>query len=164
MAAAVPRIEGAGQLVGSDGEPPELFGTDGLGPNGIVWHPAGFLLVSTHGRGTLVRIPLHAPEHAETVALEQPIPGADGVELRPDGTLVVGSNGVISSGSAAVTVLRSTDGWASARTVACHAPWPDSSPSTSAVTPYGTYVLDGRLAEIISGNPVDGFTLRRLPD
>lgn len=59
-------------------------------------------------------------------------------------------------------MLRSADGWDSARTVARHSPWPDNTPTTAAITRHGTYVLDGRLPDLFGGTPSDGFTIRRV--
>ncbi|MGK5531154.1 hypothetical protein [Streptomyces sp. URMC 129] len=63
----------------------------------------------------------------------------------------------------AVAVAGAFPGRATATAVAQHAPWPDPLPTTAAVTPYGTYVIDGRLPDLFSGTPADGFTIRRAP-
>lgn len=141
---------------------PDLLGRDGVGPNGIAWHPDGYLLVVRYDLGTVFRVPVGAPDQAQAVRLDQPVVGGDGIALRPDGTLVVVINHLASPATESVAVLRSADGWASARTVARRSPWPDSAPTTAAVTQHGTYVIDGRLPDLFAGTPSDGFTLRRL--
>ncbi|WP_158887429.1 SMP-30/gluconolactonase/LRE family protein [Amycolatopsis anabasis] len=141
---------------------PDLLGKDGVGPNGIVWHPAGFLLVVRYDTGALFRVPTHAPERIRPVRLDEPIVGGDGLALRPDGGLVVVRNRMAATVTPHVSVLRSPDGWATARTVSRSGPWPDADPTTAAVTPHGTYVLEGRLGDLFSGKLSDTFTLRRL--
>lgn len=131
--------------------------TPTVGANGIVWDPRGFLVVANYTTGTLYRLSrghlteLHAP----------PLVGADGMILRPDGTLVVVTNRLSQLPGSVVAVhelvlvgkvlipLRTT-------------PWPDASPTTAAVTPYGTYVLDGHLDAWIAGGTASDFVLRRL--
>lgn len=141
---------------------PDLLGRDGVGPNGIVWHPDGYLLVVRYDLGSVLRVPVNAPDQARAVRLSRPVVGGDGIALRRDGTLVVVINHLASTATESIAVLRSTDGWASARTVAWHSPWPDSAPTTAAVTRHGTYVIDGRLPDLFAGTPTDGFTIRRL--
>jgi sugar lactone lactonase YvrE len=140
---------------------PRFAGT-GFTLNGIVWHPGGYLLVVRYDVGILFRIPLCDPVHFTEVALDRPLVGGDGMALRPDGSLVVSTNTLGSTGEDAVQVLRSGDGWASAHQVSRTAPWPDRAPTTVAVSPYGTYVLSGRLDVLLGGGTTDAFTLRRL--
>ncbi|WP_158887430.1 SMP-30/gluconolactonase/LRE family protein [Amycolatopsis anabasis] len=141
---------------------PDLLGKDGVGPNGIVWHPAGFLLAIRYDRGELVRVPIRAPHRARVVRTDEAFVGGDGLALRPDGSLVVACNHVACATTSRVSVLRSFDGWASARAVARSGVWPDENPSTVAVTPHGTYVVEGRIADLFAGKYRDTFTLRRL--
>ncbi|RKN10611.1 hypothetical protein [Streptomyces radicis] len=48
------------------------MGRDGVGPNGIAWHPSGFLLVARHETGSLLRVPVHDPGGIRPVALDEP--------------------------------------------------------------------------------------------
>ena len=53
------------------------FEDGGAGPNGIVHHPGGYLLVA---RGaTLWKVPLDDPEASTEVALPEEVPGQDGM-------------------------------------------------------------------------------------
>jgi sugar lactone lactonase YvrE len=140
---------------------PRFAGT-GFTLNGIVWHPGGYLLVVRYDAGILFRIPLRDPSHFTEVRLDRPLVGGDGMALRPDGALVVSTNTLGSTGEDAEQVLRSGDGWASAHEVSRTAPWPDRAPTTVALSPYGTYVLSGRLDILLGGGTTDAFTLRRL--
>ncbi|MEH0526610.1 SMP-30/gluconolactonase/LRE family protein [Streptomyces stelliscabiei] len=136
----------------------DRFTTADTGPNGIVHHPAGFLLMGKYEGGRLFRIdrPCSARPKVSEVRLDGAPPSLDGMALRPDGSLVVVSNDLSLSGGRqsrdAVLVLRSTDGWRTARTVQDQT-WPHEDPTTVAVTPYGDYVVSGGLREILTGIP-----------
>lgn len=147
----------------------DRFRTDGTGPNGIVQHPAGFLLMGKYDGGRLFRIdrPRSARPMVSEVRLDRAPASIDGIALRPDGSLVVVTNDLSLSGGRqgrdAVLVLRSTDGWRSAHTVRDQT-WPFQDPTTVAVTPYGDYVVSGGLREILTGVPSSTpgrFHLRR---
>lgn len=129
-----------------------------IGANGIVWHPRGYLVVANYTTGHLYRVD---GSRLTEVRLARPLIGADGMVLRPDGTLVVVTNQLagVPGSTAAVHELALLGHVAvPLRTTA----WPDPAPSTAALTPYGTYVLDGRLDAFLSGGTADGFVLRRL--
>jgi hypothetical protein len=120
------------------------LGDPSFGLNGIVWHPAGYLLAVRYLDGKLMRISLLDNSITE-VELARPITGGDGLALRPDGRLVVVTNDFgAPGGEDAVTVLEPVGMWTGARVVA-HETWPISAPTTVAVTPYGDYVVNGRL-------------------
>ncbi|WP_137991757.1 SMP-30/gluconolactonase/LRE family protein [Streptomyces vilmorinianum] len=136
----------------------------GVGVNGLVLHPAGHLLAVNYGDGRLLRIPLRHPERLTEVALDAPLHGGDGLALRPDGALVAVTNNLANPrGTDAVHVLRSTDGWRTARVAASRTPWPVRGPSTVAPTPYGDYVVSGRLEVVFApGTPTtDDFVIHR---
>ncbi|RZS38876.1 SMP-30/gluconolaconase/LRE-like protein [Herbihabitans rhizosphaerae] len=143
---------------------PDLLGKDGGGPNGIAWHPDGYLLVVRYDRGAVFRVPVRKPERISEVKLDVPVVGADGIALRPDGSLAVVVNTMAAQRDhEGVAVLRSHDGWTSARQTWLSGPWPEKHPTTAAVTPFGTYVVAGNLAEIFGDKPLSNeFTLRRI--
>ena len=129
----------------------------GNGANGIVLHPAGFLLVAQSSGRALYRVPLNDPTMIEQVMVNEPI-GA------PDGLLLDGRDGLLAiDNTRANRVLRlvSTDGWHTA-TVQTSLPWPDPAPTTMARSRCGVYVLTGRLDLLQQGMPSDEFRLRRL--
>lgn len=85
----------------------------GLGLNGIVHHPDGFLIVvAAGGQGMLYRVPVANPGAARPIELSQPATGADGLVWTQDGRLVVVSNSTSSA-----TAYASDDGWNSAELV-----------------------------------------------
>jgi sugar lactone lactonase YvrE len=157
---AVYRIDVAGHASVLVSDP--RLASPGIGLNGIVWDPAGFLLIVRYSDGTLFRVPLRDPAAFAPVQLGSPLLGGDGMALRPDGDLVVVTNSLGSPGPDAVTVLRSRGGWKSARVVSRVEPWPGTSPTTVAVTPYGDYAVSGRLELLLAGTTSDRFTLRRV--
>ena len=142
--------------------------TDGLpevGLNGIACHPGGYLLTVRYDTGTLVRVPLAAPNRFTAVSLDQPVIGGDGITLLADGTLIVVTNTIRSTGIDGVFHLRPDKDWATASTLR-RSPWPDSAPTMAATTPVGEYVLSSKLDLLFSTGgerTADGFTLRRFP-
>lgn len=137
------------------------LGDPSFGLNGIVWHPAGYLLAVRYMDGKLLRISLRDGGIRE-VHLDKPIIGGDGLALRPDGKLVVVTNDFgAPGGENAVTILEPRGLWTSA-TVVKHEAWPIPAPTTVAVTPYGSYVVNGRLDWLINENRTsDEFFLTR---
>jgi DNA-binding beta-propeller fold protein YncE len=130
-----------------------------FGMNGIVWHPAGFLLAVHYDSGKLFKI---SRSGIDEVRLDKPLKGGDGMALRPNGDLIVVTNKIGTAGEDAVTVLRPRGLWDSAK-VARHAAWPISAPTTVAVTPFGDYVLNGRLDWLFNENRTsDEFFISRI--
>ncbi|HEX6356809.1 SMP-30/gluconolactonase/LRE family protein [Actinophytocola sp.] len=129
-----------------------------IGANGIVWHPNGYLLINNYTTGKLFR--LQGGQLTE-LRLTNPLYGADGMVLRHDGTLIVVTNalGGIPGSTAAVHELKVT---ARAAIPVRTTPWPDPEPTTVADTPYGAYVVDGRISQFLSGGTATDFVLRRL--
>lgn len=137
--------------------------TFNVGFMGLVLHPDGFLLTVRHDDGKLYRIPVQDPDTLDEVELDQPLVGADGMALQADGSLVAVTNTLIGPGKNGVSVLRSDDGWRTARTERRVEPWPDPAPTAVAVTPYGAYVVSGRPDRLVEAvGAVNEFSLRRL--
>jgi hypothetical protein len=140
------------------------LGNPTAGLNGIVWHPAGFLLSVGYTTGELWRIGLTgAAADVRPVALDRPLVGGDGLVLLPGGLLVAVTNNTLVPGENAVQTIRGRDGWAAARTVHRTAPWPDGGASTATVAPSGLWVVAGRLDVLFGGGTSDDFTIRRYP-
>ena len=83
---------------------------DDLALNGLVYHPAGYLLVA--GGATLYKVPLDNPTGTTQVTLPEPVPGQDGLVWAADGRLVI-----VSNSANRVVALTSSDDWASAELV-----------------------------------------------
>ncbi|CAL9657248.1 hypothetical protein SUDANB95_06817 [Actinosynnema sp. ALI-1.44] len=138
------------------------FGSTTIGLNGIVWHPSGYLIAGRYDTGTFFKIPVDNPAAFTEITTDTTLVGADGLALRPDGTLAVVTNGLGAPGANAVTVLRSTDNWHTAHTTHRAAPWPDDAPTTITHSPHGSYAVDGDLDALLAGTTSDTFTLREL--
>jgi DNA-binding beta-propeller fold protein YncE len=103
--------------------------------NGIVYDPAGYLLVAESAAGDLYKVPLADPESFTKVTLAEPVVGADGLLWHPDGSLIVVRN----DKSQLVLALKSTDDWASAH-VDSKGTYSGEA-TTAALTQNGIYVV-----------------------
>lgn len=130
-----------------------------VGVNGIVWHPAGYLVVANHTTGKLFR--LRTNGRLTELRLASPLVGADGLVLRRDGTLVVVTNRLLGLPGSTVAVHELAL-FGNAAVPLRTTPWPDPAPTTAADTPYGIYVVDGRLDALLAGGTATDFVLRRL--
>jgi SMP-30/Gluconolactonase/LRE-like region len=79
-----------------------------FGLNGIVYHPAGFLIVSKTDQGFLYKIPLANPSAFQRIGVEA-FAGVDGIALTGSNTLLLAING-----SNKVVRLETSDAWATA--------------------------------------------------
>ena len=111
---------------------------DGFGPNGVVYHPSGYLLAG--GSAALWKVPLDDPAGATQVTLPEEIPGQDGLVWMPDGNLAIVSN----SGNR-VVALTSADDWATAQ-LAGVAPY-EIQGTTAAVIGDDIYVVHPHFAD-----------------
>jgi sugar lactone lactonase YvrE len=106
--------------------------SEAFSPNGLVYHPSGYLLVA--GGESLYKVPLDDPGSASPVSLPEPVPGADGVVWTTDGRLAI-----VANRANRVVALTSADEWSSAELVGA-APY-DVMASTVAVVGDGLYVV-----------------------
>ena len=84
------------------------FPRNASGPNGIVYHPSGYLLAG--GGAALWKIRIADSVEATQVKLPEEVPGQDGIIWTADGRLAIVSN----SGNR-VVALTSSDDWATAQ-------------------------------------------------
>ncbi|MFC4912396.1 hypothetical protein [Actinomadura gamaensis] len=138
-----------------------LAGGGGFGANGIVWQKQ-HLVIGNYTTGRLYRVPVTHPKDVREVRLSSgPLPGADGIAIRPDGTLIVATNKVASTGADAVFAVRPSGNWSSARVTRAVNPWTDPAPTAVTIKPGGrAYVLSGRLDILFGGSTSDRFTIR----
>lgn len=101
-----------------------------IGPNGLDFHPSGYLLVSNLLANQLLKIPVDEPENLTIVEINDELfAGMDGVVYKADGNII----GITSFET--LVELSSTDNWATATVENSKAL---SSPGTTvAVTPEG---------------------------
>jgi len=88
---------------------------EGLALNGIVYHPAGYLLIADLGNGAIYKTPVGNPAATDQVQISEALSGADGMVWRADGALAVVQN---SAENGRVVALTSDDDWSSAEIVA----------------------------------------------
>ena len=113
------------------------FEDGGAGPNGIVHHPGGYLLVA---RGAaLWKVPLDDPTGAAEVALPEEIPGQDGMVWS------AGRLAVVSNSGNRVVALTSSDDWTTA-VIAGVAPY-ETQATTAAVVGDHVYVVHPHFAD-----------------
>ncbi|WP_165876125.1 SMP-30/gluconolactonase/LRE family protein [Mariniflexile fucanivorans] len=111
------RLEDAIYKIDKDLNPSVFFQKDEYTkPNGIVYHPDGFLLVSySHQNSSLVKIPINNPEAAEIVLINNfDFKGFDGILLNEKGRLVGVTFSPDADGNHAVIELKSDDNWKTA--------------------------------------------------
>jgi len=111
------RLEDAIYKIDKELNPSVFFQKDGYTkPNGIVYHPDGFLLVSfSHQNSSLVKIPIDNPKAAEIVLINNfDFKGFDGMLLNEKGCLVVVAFAPDNNGDNFVLELNSNDNWKTA--------------------------------------------------
>ncbi|TDH26968.1 gluconolaconase [Segetibacter sp. 3557_3] len=88
-----------------------LFKSEGIGLNGLVYHPGGFLLVNSTGKGTLYKVDINNGQNVQPVKSSMYFIGADGMLLNDQNTLTILVNG----GNDKVMKLSTEDNWASVK-------------------------------------------------
>ena len=113
------------------------FDDGGSGPNGIVYHPAGFLLVA---RGaTLWKVPVDDPATLSEVLVAEEITGQDGMVWSAMRLVIV------SNDANRIVALRSEDEWGTAEVVGVGAYEPQA--TTAAVVGDAIYVVHPHFAD-----------------
>jgi sugar lactone lactonase YvrE len=148
QAGAVYRVERSTGKAAVFVQHPDFKGQD-VGINGIVHHPAGYLLVSNSSTGVLYRIDAAKPGNASPavskVAIPQFFPGADGLLWDAQGNLVLIQN----KGTDKVYTLQSADGWRSAKVQkATSGEDRFQQPSTGTLYNGRVYVLNSKINEL----------------
>lgn len=90
------------------------FATVGIGLNGIVCHPGGYLLVDNSNTGSIYKVPLNDPSNVSVVKINQYFLGGDGLLLNDSNRLTIAVNG----GNDKIYQLVTEDNWQSARLAA----------------------------------------------
>ncbi len=124
--------------VGPDYAVSVLHRFDGFGPNGIVHHPSGYLLVC--GGTALWKVPVDDPAGATAVTLPEEIDGQDGMVWMSDGRLAI-----VSNSQSRVVTLTSEDEWATAQPAGV-APY-ETQATTGAVVGEDVYVVHPHFAD-----------------
>jgi len=121
----------------------DLFKGEGFNLNGIVYNPAGFLLVAKYNSGELFKVDIKDPKQIQKVNLPENLSGADGLVLNtPDRLLIVQNNG-----ADAVIELESSDNWNSAK-IKTRSKSVLPFPTTATKVGKSVYVLNAKLGEL----------------
>jgi sugar lactone lactonase YvrE len=129
----------------------KLLKTAGVGPNGIVFHPQGFLIVANNGTGALIKLPMTDPDKGTKVKIDQFFPSADGMLLNDDSTLTLVQNGGINK----IFKIKTSDNWTSAQvTESTSLEDRFSFPSTAAIAGSDTWIMNANFSELAEGNNV----------
>jgi len=95
----------------------DLFKSEDVGLNGILFHPQGFLLVAHNTNGTLLKVDVKDPKKIMTVKINNLFPGADGLLwASPDNLVLIQNKGVDKAFQ-----IASTDNWITAEVKAATA-------------------------------------------
>jgi sugar lactone lactonase YvrE len=135
------------------------FEGQGFSLNGIVVKDNA-LIVAKDNEGVLFRIPLDDPSKFQEVKVDQKMVGADGLVMKPDGSLLVIAN----ANTNKVFKLVSDDGWNSAKVTATEDTG-DTFTTTGVEVNGSVYVLNAYLNVLFNPKAtkqVDIFTIKKL--
>jgi hypothetical protein len=136
------------------------FVTEGIGLNGIVYHPAGFILVDNSNTGSFYKIDIKNPSIVNKVAINQYFLGADGLLLIDSTHLAV----VVNGGNDKIYKLTSKDNWNSAE-MAGTTLIADrfTYPSTATKSDNEVWVMNAKFNELVDSNgvPSKSFAIQR---
>lgn len=128
-----------------------LFKTKGIGLNGIVYHPAGYLLAVSSGTGAIYKIDLSNPKNVTKVRTEQFFVNGDGLLLQNNQKLIVVQNG----GSDKIYELTSEDNWTSAKlSAATLVADRFTYPSTATKAQDKIWVMNAKFSELVDSTSV----------
>ncbi|BEL70321.1 MULTISPECIES: SMP-30/gluconolactonase/LRE family protein [Serratia] len=120
--------------------------------NGIVYHPDGYLIAADYTRGLLWKVTLDNASAISEIRLPQRLKGPDGLRLKNAHELVIvqsypGRKGGMSGN---VTLLASSDGWASAHLAAVATPPGLDGPTGAALRDGEVWVVNSRYPRLFA--------------
>ncbi|WP_242512195.1 SMP-30/gluconolactonase/LRE family protein [Serratia marcescens] len=120
--------------------------------NGIVYHPDGYLIAADYTRGLLWKVTLDNAPAISEIRLPQRLKGPDGLRLKNAHELVIvqsypGRKGGMSGN---VTLLASSDGWASAHLAAVATPPGLDGPTGAALRDGEVWVVNSRYPRLFA--------------
>jgi len=139
----------------------DLFKTEGVGLNGIVFHPNGYLIVDNTAKGQLYKIDLKNPKDVKKVMIDNYFIGADGLLLNDKTKLTV----VVNGGSDKIFQLSSTDDWATAKvTSATLTTDRFTYPTTATQNGRDIWVMNAQFNQLLDSNavPVKNFAIQQV--
>ena len=139
----------------------ELFRTEGVGVNGILYHADGFLIVDNSAKGQIYKIDLKDPMNVQKIKIDQFFLGADGLLLNDKNKLTMVVNGGIDK----IYQLVTTDNWMSAK-VAASTSTEDrfTYPSTATSNGSQVWVMNAQFNQLLDSNsvPVKKFAIQQV--
>jgi sugar lactone lactonase YvrE len=145
----------------------KLFETKGVGLNGIVYHPDGFLLVANSATGKIYKVDIHNPKNASEVESVQYFVGADGMLLRDKDRLIIAVNG----GNDKIFQIKTDDNWKTSRLSASTLLMDAFTyPATATMKDNKIWIMNAKTTELLDSNVVPSkrfsiqlATLKPLP-
>jgi sugar lactone lactonase YvrE len=138
----------------------KMFETEGIGVNGIVYHPNGYLLVDNTNTGRIYKVDINNPQNVQRVDIEQYFLGADGMVLNDSSRLTI----VVNGGNEKIYQLKSEDNWKSAK-LAASTLIADrfSYPATATVSNDEVWIMNAKFHELNDSNAVPSkwFAIQR---
>lgn len=150
FASAIYKVTGEGQASVFLRDP--RFAGDGINLNGLVVHPAGYLLVVKKSDGALFKVPLQNPASFSKVQVQASLVGGDGVTLLSNSDLLIVANQTPAAATNRAFWLSTGDDWASAKVRAVE-PLGTAYPTTAVVQDRKIFVMSSRLNELIQAPP-----------
>jgi sugar lactone lactonase YvrE len=126
----------------------QRFTGPGIGLNGIVVHPHGFLLVVKKSDGALFKVPLAHPDQVSQVRVDGTFVGGDGLTLVGPTDLVVVANKTPAAVVNAAFAVTTVDDWATAQ-IYDALPLGEDYPTTAVVHDGTLFVLATRLDTLL---------------
>lgn len=120
--------------------------------NGIVYHPDGYLIAADYTRGLLWKVTLDNASAISEIRLPQRLKGPDGLRLKNAHELVIVQSypGRKRGMSGNVTLLASSDGWASAHLAAVATPPGLDGPTGAALRDGEVWVVNSRYPRLFA--------------
>lgn len=136
------------------------FVTEGIGINGIVYHPDGFLLVNNSNTGKVYKVPVNNPQNVQRVAIDQYFLGGDGMVLNDNNRLTMAVNG----GNDKIYQIKTEDNWQSAKLAATTLIVDRFTyPATAALSKGEVWIMNARTNELMDSNaiPASRFAIQK---
>jgi len=137
------------------------FETEGIGLNGIAYHPGGFLLADNSNTGAIYKIDINDPKKVTKVGINQFFVGADGLLLKDSNSLTI----VVNGGNDKIYSLKTEDNWSTAEMEASTLIADRFTyPATATAGNGGTWIMNAKFNELVDSNsvPSKSFAIQKV--
>lgn len=161
LSAVIYRVtaDGHGSIFARD----DRFTGVGIGLNGLVVHPHGFLLVIKKSDGALFKVPLANPQQVSQVKVDGAFVGGDGLTLASGDDLVVVANTTPAATTNAAFAVATDDDWATAQ-IYDVLPLGDDYPTTAVMRDGALWVVATRLDALLHAAATGADTAELRPE